>query len=215
MRSTLISGLLLLSVSFLTGCNKYIKSGIGGSTDVTLTRNSAEYDIKRLKPVELDGSALFGIPGFGTNNKNKNKGGLIFKFNGVAIGSTPRIAPILTMLGFTYGYGLIAQELITVNRTTTYTDWSGNTFRVKGRGPLQLPFAMAIGLPLAGMTNNLVWQGSAASGLTNQMYYQLVDQNPDVDIFTNPKYKIDYKHRLFTQKATINANVMGATLKLK
>ena len=97
MNSKLILVFLAVASVFLTGCNKYIKSGIGGSTDVTLTRNSSEYDIKRLKSVELDGTALFGIPGFGTNNKNKNKGGLIFKFNGVAIGSTPRIVPILTM----------------------------------------------------------------------------------------------------------------------
>ena len=43
----------------------------------------------------------------------------------------------------------------------------------------------------------------------------LADENPDVDIFTNPKYKIDYKLGVFNQKATIRADVMGATLKLK
>jgi hypothetical protein len=74
---------------------------------------------------------------------------------------------------------------------------------------------MLIGVPVGGMINNLVWSGSATSGLTNQMYYRLVDENPDVDIFTNPKYKIDYKLGVFNQKATIRADVMGATLKLK
>ena len=72
-----------------------------------------------------------------------------------------------------------------------------------------------MGIPLAGMTNNFIWNGAALSGLTNQLYYKLADENPDVDVFINPKYKVDYKLGLFSQKATVNANVMGATLKLK
>ena len=80
---------------------------------------------------------------------------------------------------------------------------------------IRTPVALLLGVPVGGMVNNIVWSGSATSGLTNQMYYRLVDENPEVDIFTNPKYKIDYKRGVFGQKATIKADVMGATLKLK
>ena len=199
--------LLCLAIALLTSCNQYIKSGIAGSTDVSLTRNSDEYTIKRLKPIELEGSSLFGIPGFGTNNKNKNKTGMVFKLNGFTIGSVPRILPILSFLSTSVASGILIQSI-----GGTVNDYQSNRF---GQYKINFPIAMLIGVPVGGMINNLVWSGSATSGLTNQMYYRLVDENPDVDIFTNPKYKIDYKLGVFNQKATIRADVMGATLKLK
>ena len=199
--------LLCLAIALLTSCNQYIKSGIAGSTDVSLTRNSDEYTIKRLKPIELEGSSLFGIPGFGTNNKNKNKTGMIFKLNGFTIGSVPRILPILSFISTSVASGILVQSI-----GGTVDNYQSNRF---GQYKINFPIAMLIGVPVGGMINNLVWSGSATSGLTNQMYYRLVDENPDVDIFTNPKYKIDYKLGVFNQKATIRADVMGATLKLK
>ena len=199
--------LLCLANALLTSCNQYIKSGIAGSTDVTLTRNSDEYTIKRLKPIELEGSSLFGIPGFGTNNRNKNKTGMVFKLNGFTIGSVPRILPILSFISTSVASGILVQSI-----GGTVDNYQSNRF---GQYKINFPIAMLIGVPVGGMINNLVWSGSATSGLTNQMYYRLVDENPDVDIFTNPKYKIDYKLGVFNQKATIRADVMGATLKLK
>jgi hypothetical protein len=199
--------LLCLAITFFTSCNQYIKSGIAGSTDVTLTRNSDEYTIKRLKPIELEGSSLFGIPGFGTNNRNKNKTGMVFKLNGFTIGSVPRILPILSFISTSVASGILVQSI-----GGTVDNYQSNRF---GQYKINFPIAMLIGVPVGGMINNLVWSGSATSGLTNQMYYRLVDENPDVDIFTNPKYKIDYKLGVFNQKATIRADVMGATLKLK
>jgi hypothetical protein len=199
--------LLCLAIALLTSCNQYIKSGIAGSTDVTLTRNSDEYTIKRLKPIELEGSSLFGIPGFGTNNRNKNKTGMVFKLNGFTIGSVPRILPILSFISTSVASGILVQSI-----GGTVDNYQSNRF---GQYKINFPIAMLIGVPVGGMINNLVWSGSATSGLTNQMYYRLVDENPDVDIFTNPKYKIDYKLGVFNQKATIRADVMGATLKLK
>jgi hypothetical protein len=202
--------LLCLAIALLTSCNQYIKSGIAGSTDVSLTRNSDEYTIKRLKPIELEGSSLFGIPGFGTNNKNKNKTGMVFKLNGFTIGSVPRILPILSFLSTSVASGLIIQSIAGQKEVQGPNQWYTE---YKNRMPTSV--GILLGIPVGGMINNLVWSGSATSGLTNQMYYRLVDENPDVDIFTNPKYKIDYKLGVFNQKATIRADVMGATLKLK
>lgn len=201
--------LLCLAIVLLPSCSQYIKSGIAGSTDVTLNRNSDEYTIKRLKPVELEGSSLFGIPGFGTNNKNKNKTGMIFKLNGFTIGSVPRIIPILSFLSTTVASGLVIQSIAGQKLVPGNLGFP----ELKNRMPTSV--GLLLGIPVGGMINNLVWSGSATSGLTNQMYYRLVDENPDVDIFTNPKYKIDYKLGVFGQKAIIRADVMGATLKLK
>ncbi len=209
-----------------SSCSKYLQSGNGGFSDVSLNRTSDEYSIKRLKQIELDGNAICGIPSlFGAqNNKNKNKSGMMFRFNGIEIGRTaPRILPILTMLGFTYGYTTLMQSVIKNNNVEPGQQYGGkkNIFfknddgRDKNYGSLRTGWALALGLPFAGATNNLVWNGVAASGLTNQVYYKLVDENQDIDVFVNPKYKIDYRTGIFTQKARVILNATGATLKMK
>lgn len=195
----------ILTALLFTSCSQFIRSGNGGYSDVSLNRNSDEYTIKKLNPVELKGSSVFGIPGWGTNNRNKNKSGLIFRFNGVELGKIPRALPLLTLLGATYGYGKLIQKVVGYKEDSRFND----------EYKLKFGYAALAGIPFAGMTNNFLWNGAALSGLTNQMYYKLVDENPDVDVFVNPKYKVDYKLGLFSQKATVNAQVMGATLKLK
>ena len=78
MKKTTIYILLAFIAFSTTSCSKYLQSGNGGFSDVSLNRNSDEYPIKRLKQIEMDGNAIFGIPGLGAqNNKNKNKSGLI------------------------------------------------------------------------------------------------------------------------------------------
>jgi len=202
MKKNINFSLLILFLGTFSSCSKFLQTGNGGFSDVSLNRNSDEYTIKRLNSIELDGNAIFGIPGLGaSNNKNKNKSGLMFRFNGVQIGRVPRVAPILTMLGFTLGYGSFAQTVFGTNQDGDYKLKSGLQYLV--------------GLPFAGATNNLVWNGVATSGLTNQIYYQLIDENPGIDVFVNPKFKIDYKLGLFKQKANIKADVTGATLKMK
>ncbi len=198
----------ILSMLSISSCSKYMQSGNGGFSDVSLNRNSDEYSIKRLKTIELDGDAVCGIPGLlgSKNNKNKNKTGMIFRFNGIEIGRTPRILPILTMIGFTGFYSNLVQQ-IGGKKVDNYG------YNEKNKIPTGA--SLLIGLPFAGVSNNLLWNGIAASGLTNQMYYKLVDENPDVDVFINPKYKVDYKLHFFTQNAKVKADVTGATLKMK
>ncbi len=205
---------IVIIISF-SSCSQYLQSGNGGFSDVSLNRNSDEYTIKRIKQIEMDGNAICGIPGLGAkNNQNKNKHGLMFRFNGVAIGRTPRILPILSMIGFTYGYGYLAQSVFG-RKQETINFGPGQNYTIEGDYKLRNGLQYLIGLPFAGATNNLLWSGVAASGLTNQVYYKLVDENPDVDVFVNPKYKIDYHPGIFTQKARVVLNATGATLKMK
>ena len=105
MKRTLYSIIAFIFLFTSTSCSRYLQSGNGGFSDVSLNRNSDEYSIKRLKQIEMDGNAICGIPGlFGAkNNKNKNKTGMMFRFNGIEIGRTPRIWPILSMVTMTYG----------------------------------------------------------------------------------------------------------------
>jgi hypothetical protein len=219
---------IYLALAFIvfstSSCSKYLQSGNGGFSDVSLNRTSDEYSIKRLKQIDMDGNAICGIPGLGAqNNKNKNKSGMMFRFNGIEIGRTPRIMPIITMLGFTVAYTALTQTVIKNNNVKIYGYETNkkNTFFVNDDyysdklGSLRTGWAVLLGLPFAGATNNLLWNGVAASGLTNQVYYRLVDENPDVDVFVNPKYKVDYHPGIFTQKAHVILNATGATLKMK
>jgi hypothetical protein len=98
--------------------------------------------------------------------------------------------------------GFYAQEIAGINQRT---------------GKYNLPEGVnyLVALPFAGIANNYLWQGSAVSGITNQIHYKLINENPNVDMFTNPKYSIDYKYGLFGQKANVKLDVIGATLNIK
>jgi hypothetical protein len=201
MKKNLLLYCFFATTLLFSSCSRSIHSGNGGFSDVSLSRNSDEYTLKRLDPIELSGTSLFGVPGFGSNNKNKNKYGMIFRFNGIQLGRTPRILPILTLAASTYFLGNLAQNV------------AGRNNQFKDNLPTGVNYLVAF--PVAGIVNNLVWSGAATSGLTNQVYYKMTSENPDIDVFLNPKYQVEYKLGIFNQKASIKANVTGATLKIK
>lgn len=97
LQGAIASILLISSLFFSTSCSHQIKTGMGGFADISLNRNSSEYDIKRLPEVSGTGNAIMGIP-YTSTNAARNKTGFVFRLNGVTIGRVPRILPILTLL---------------------------------------------------------------------------------------------------------------------
>ena len=188
----------LAAITLFASCSNQLYTGNGALSDVSLQRNSSEYEIKRLNEIEVSGKSFWGIPS-NSYNANKNKKGMIVRFNGLELGRTPKILPILTMVGYSFGVGGLLQE----------------TFGVKDNGDYKIGTVPSIllGLPIAGALNNITWSGSAFSGATNELNYRLVTDNPNVDVFLNPKYSIDYKMGFWGQSATVKAKVMGATIK--
>ena len=188
----------LAAITLLASCSHQQFTGNGALSDVSLQRNSSEYEIKRLNEIEVSGKSFWGIPS-NSYNANKNKKGMIVRFNGLELGRTPKILPILTMVGYSFGVGGLLQE----------------TFGFKDNGDYKIGTVPSIllGLPIAGALNNVTWSGSAFSGATNELNYRLVTDNPNVDVFLNPKYTIDYKMGFWGQSATVKAKVMGATIK--
>ena len=188
----------LAAITLLASCSHQRFTGNGALSDVSLQRNSSEYEIKRLNEIEVSGKSFWGIPS-NSYNANKNKKGMIVRFNGLELGRTPKILPILTMVGYSFGVGGLLQE----------------TFGVKDNGNYKIGTVPSIllGLPIAGALNNVTWSGSAFSGATNELNYRLVTDNPNVDVFLNPKYTIDYKMGFWGQSANVKAKVMGATIK--
>ncbi len=200
---------VLAAVTLLTSCSRQMYTGNGALSDVSLQRNSSEYEIKRLNEIEVSGKSFWGIPS-NSYNANKNKKGMIVRFNGLELGRTPKILPILTMVGYTVGVGGILQSAFG-NKDIKYN--SNYTCDGCGDPKLGMVPSMLLALPISGALNNITWSGSAFSGATNELNYRLVTDNPNVDVFLNPKYTIDYKMGFWGQSANVKAKVMGATIK--
>ncbi len=202
--------LTLLSVTMLTsliGCQSQYGISNGAYSDISLNRDSKEYSIKRLKEVNVESKALFGIPIDKSVNK---KQGLIVRFNGINLTASKRFWPIVSMVGVSLATGMVIQGIagtkeIDYNNTNYYyNDTSENK--------ISLGVATLIGIPIAGAINNQLWS-SSLSRAAWELNNQLIEKNPEVDVFLNPKYDIDLKRGFWTQKAVIKAKVMGATIK--
>lgn len=197
---------VLAVVTLLTSCSRQMYTGNGALSDVSLQRNSSEYDIKRLNEIEVSGKSFWGIPS-NSYNANKNKKSMIVRFNGLELGRTPKILPILTMVGYTFGVGGVLQEIVGKKQV------DNGYYSMDGDYKLGTVPSLLLALPVAGALNNFTWGGSAFSGATNELNYRLVTDNPNVDVFLNPKYTIDYKMGFWRQSANVKAKVMGATIK--
>jgi len=189
-----IAPLLFLTVVLLTSCSSVQSISNGGFSDISLNRNSNEYELTRLNEITAEGEALFGIP-----FKAKKRQGTVVRFNGINLGKSSQILPILTMIGYTFITGTLVSEVAGTNEN--------------GEDKFKIPINYAIGLPFAAVLNNLSWSGSALQNATWDLNSQLLEENPDVDIFLNPKYEIEFKQGIFNQKAKVTAKVMGATIK--
>lgn len=202
LHGAIASIMLLSSLFFSTGCSHQIKTGMGGFADISLNRNSSEYDIKRLPEVSGTGNAIMGIP-FTSSNAARNKTGFVFRLNGVTIGRVPRIFPIFTLLASTYLMGDYIQTYVGLNdKPKSFDDYK-----------LSLGVACLIALPVTGFANNLTWKNVAVTNLMHEMNYQLVDQNPEIDVFASPKYLVNNKWGVWTQNADAKLNVLGARIR--
>ena len=63
--------------------------------------------------------------------------------------------------------------------------------------------------------NNLTWSNAAAGDASRNINYRLISENPGLDLFFYPKYEVTRSMGIWDQKASIKANVSGATLKYK
>lgn len=197
MKNLLFVGVLAV-ITLCSSCSSYQSISNGGYSDVSLNRNSNEYELKRLEEISADGKALFGIP-----MKAKKKQGTVVRFNGVDLGKSNQLLPILTMIGYTAITGFAINEI-------GGTKFDNNSFDVKDNIGLLPSFALA--LPVAAILNNYTWSGSALQNASWNLNSELLEKNPDIDIFLNPKYEIEFEQGVFTQKAKVKAKVMGATI---
>ena len=204
---------LLIFITIFAGCSSSLKVSTGSSDNKPLVFNN-EYETKHLKEVNVEGASFWGIPSFTKNNLKKNERGFLFTFNGVHLGRTPRIFPILTLLGYTFTTGALITAAGGRKYETRYYNYGGlNSINIQEGNRIPLGLSMILALPLAGALNNFSWQGSSMSGASQMMNNILLTENPDVDVFFYPKYETNNQLSFWSQKATIKAKVSGAILK--
>jgi hypothetical protein len=209
-------GIVLFGSLFIASCSTTKLVTTGAKDHKPLIFNG-EYKTSDLEEIDVQGYAFCGIPSFSKNNKNNHKNAFLFTFNGVELFKTKRIFPTLSLIG----YSFLSQSL--VQRAAGYKkeEINGEKYST-GEERLGFTPSYIIGLPIAGMLNNLTWNNSALSGASATFNYRLVSENPNVDVFYYPKYEIKKENifsdqgirlkYLFVQEASLKGRVQGATL---
>ena len=201
--NVLLRYMLLLAIgASLISCASNQLISNGAYSDISLTRDSSQYDLQRLAEIKAEGKSFFGIP-IGESDDNY---GMVVRFNGVNLSGTKKIFPILTLLATTFAVGTAIQ-------TTggTVDDYTSNDY---GDPNFSLPVSFIAAIPIAGIINNFIWGQSAATSRAFQKFNRkLLVDNPNIDVFLNPKYEVSQKIGIFESQTNIKGKVMGAYLK--
>ncbi len=207
--------IVLLAVSVLfSSCSESLLVSSGSTDNKPLIFNN-EYETKKLPEISADGSAFWGIPTTPRNPQYKGKRGYLFSFNGVEIGRGSRVLPIFTMLGYTLGLGAAMYSVAFKKETQTFYPGTPFEYSEVVTSKLPLGLSLLIAVPIAGTLNNLTWSNAAAGDASQSINYRLISENPGLDLFFYPKYDVTRSMGIWSQKASIKANVSGATLKYK
>lgn len=190
MKTKLFLPILAAALLFLNSCASNQLISNGAYSDISLDRNSSEYELSRLNEITSEGSSIFGIP---MDKSVGNDYGMVVRFNGVNVSGTKRVLPILSLLATSIVLGPTMSEILSLNDNTLGT---------------------VVALPVAGAINNLSWgQITSTSRAFQRFNRKLVQDNPNIDVFLNPKYEVDQRLGLFKSKTKVKGRVMGATLK--
>jgi len=195
--------LALAAVVLLSSCSqqRLVANGARHEHPIHL---GDEYTWQELAPVEVTGKAVFGIPSGIGQIDNVSSTGLIINLDGPGGFRFPKLVPLLTMIAGTFVTGAVIRE----GGGSEYSFQSG---KVEYKLPWILSLPMAV--PIWGGIQNVVYSGIASSGVTGEMERQLIQDNPNVDLFFNPRYDIQYRQGLFSQESQIKARLKGATMK--
>ena len=181
--------LFIVLAFFITSCSSSFIAASGGYSDIALNINSDEFEITRLKPVNSVSAQIFGIP---TDENIGNRAGKVdrfYSFNGIG---TKKWMPVVT---------LTALEIVPFTWITVGAAYNSLGFLVAG----------LISGTLVPAINNAMW--SPLSRAKQRLNRKLIEENPDIDVFLNPKYKIENRMGFFGSESRVTLSAMGATIK--
>jgi len=195
----------LLGIVLFSSCSKQRLVANGARHEHPIHLGD-EYSWEELDPVEGEGRAVFGIPFAAEGQARTNASGLIIHFDGPGGFRFPKVIPMLTMIAGSFATAAVFSAAIGQREVF---DGNGG---VMYRSRLPIVTALPLAIPVWGGVQNAVFSGISSSGVTGELQLQLIQKNPDVDLFFNPRYDIQYNQGLFTQSSVINARVKGATM---
>jgi hypothetical protein len=142
-----------------------------------------KYELVELNTVSASGHSFFGI-GSGEIHKD----GVITNSLGSNLGySQSNALRVLTFLVYSAMLPILTPPL----------------------GALNLLGGIAVG----GAVNNLVWHKTSSNAALRNANKKLIEENPSIDLFVYPKYNINTRSGLFTNKANVTIISKGAKLK--
>ncbi len=206
--------LLSLFAIVLSSCRSQVGVSNGAYSDISLNRDSKEYTVTRLKEINSESNAIFGIP---TDKSMSKKQGLVVRFNGINLTASKRFWPIVSMVGLTFVTGKMISSAGGYKQETVqgYNYWGGGTYEYtvdSDKPKIGMGLASLIAIPISGFINNQLWDGSLSRAAW-EANSKLLKDNDDIDVFLNPKYDIDVKRGIWTQNAKLKLRAMGAKIK--
>ena len=190
-----VFSLLIIVCLLFSSCSSSLYTS-NASRDQRPLLFDGEYDIEELGDIQSTGEAFWGIPI--SQQKYKRKSGSIgVYFNGVSLMKTPKILPILTLLTLDFFFTTSVMQPIFGEKkeTDNSTEWNGSEYVTvsnsysTGDKRLGLVPGLLLSLPFAGTINNFIWSGATAEA-SSTIERQLIEENPDIDLFFFPKYQV-------------------------
>lgn len=183
-----ISGLLFSSC----GPSSYLSSN-ATHMQVNLDVDPNSFDLVRLPEIKNSSKTIAGIQ---IGNRYGNRYAIIdnsVNFYGIGISGMNRSLPIISL-------GLLEYPVL-----------KAAIWFKKGGFPSGSYVTLLFGSILAAGVNNQIWDPTPnAIGILNR---RLVEENPDVDLIIDPKYKIDESHGWIFSESQVTLNALGAKLK--
>jgi hypothetical protein len=102
--------LILVASLLLSSCSRTYLVSNGASDNRPLLFEN-EYNLSEVKEIEVKGRAFFGVPSFSKNNRNNHTSGMLFYFNGIQLGKTPRILPLASLVSMSLLSGSILNAI--------------------------------------------------------------------------------------------------------
>ena len=190
MKKTYIIPSLLLIIIFFSSCSKtlLIHQGEHGYSGEL----GDNYEISKLEPISTSGKSFFGF-GSGTTSRD----GIATNFIGSDVNY--KQSNFLRALTFLV-YSAIVPTIISETTKEYGKDYSPEVHDIIG------------GLAFGGILNNLTWNKTSVNEAIRKGTLKLIDDNPSVDLFVYPKYKITTTPGLFNSKASFTIDSKGASL---
>lgn len=204
--------LLSLFAIVLSSCRSQVGVSNGAYSDISLNRDSKEYTVTRLKEINSESNAIFGIP---TDKSMSKKQGLVVRFNGINLTASKRFWPIVSMVGLTFVTGKMISSAGGYKQETIKQDYGFGSYEYtvdSDKPKIGMGLASLIAIPISGFINNQLWDGSLSRAAW-EANSKLLKDNDDIDVFLNPKYDIDVKKGIWTQNAKLKLRAMGAKIK--